>query len=122
MPIIITSKLLTKLLSIIISVYAITLFPFIILSEEVDEYTMNHELIHFEQQKELFVVGFYALYVYDFLKGMIKYKNKDLAYFLIRFEQEAYNYQNDLGYNYGQRKECLERIRGLNDFRSRCFD
>ena len=29
---------------------------------------------------------------------MIKYKNKDLAYFLIRFEQEAYNYQNDLGY------------------------
>ena len=98
MPIIITSKLLTKLFSIVISVYAITLFPFIILSEEVDEYTMNHELIHFEQQKELFVVGFYALYVYDFLKGMIKYKNKDLAYFLIRFEQEAYNYQNDLGY------------------------
>lgn len=98
MPIIITSKLLTKLLSIVISVYAITLFPFIILSEEVDEYTMNHELIHFEQQKELFVVGFYALYVYDFVKGMIKYKNKDLAYFLIRFEQEAYNYQNDLGY------------------------
>ena len=98
MPIIITSKLLAKLLSIVISVYAITLFPFIILSEEVDEYTMNHELIHFEQQKELFVVGFYALYVYDFVKGMIKYKNKDLAYFLIRFEQEAYNYQNDLGY------------------------
>ena len=32
MPIIITSKILTKLFSIIISVYAITLFPFIILS------------------------------------------------------------------------------------------
>ena len=43
MPIIITSKFLTKLLSVVISVYAITLFPFIILSEEVDEYTMNHE-------------------------------------------------------------------------------
>ena len=68
MPIIITSKILTKLLSVVISVYAITLFPFIILSEEVDEYTMNHELIHFEQQKELFVVGFYALYAYDFVK------------------------------------------------------
>ena len=59
MPIIVTSKFLTKMLSIVISVYAITLFPFIILSEEVDEYTMNHELIHFEQQKELFVVGFF---------------------------------------------------------------
>lgn len=86
------------MLSIVISVYAITLFPFIILSEDVDEFTMNHELIHFEQQKELFVVGFYALYVYDFIKGMIKYKNKDMAYYLIRFEQEAYNYESDLGY------------------------
>ena len=98
MPIIITSKFLTKMFSVIISVYAITLFPFIILSEDVDEFTMNHELIHFEQQKELFVVGFYALYVYDFIKGMIKYKNKDMAYYLIRFEQEAYNYESDLGY------------------------
>ena len=98
MPIIITSKFITKMLSVVVSVYAITLFPFIILSEEVDEFTMNHELIHFEQQKELFVVGFYALYVYDFIKGMIKYKNKDMAYYLIRFEQEAYNYESDLGY------------------------
>ena len=78
--------------------YAITLFPFIILSEEVVEFTLNHELIHFEQQKELFVVGFYALYVYDFIRGMIKYRNKDMAYYLIRFEQEAYNYESDLGY------------------------
>ena len=86
MPIVITSKFLTKLMSIVISVYAITLFPFIIISEEVDEYTMNHEMIHFEQQKELLVVGFYILYAYDFIKGMIKYENKDLAYFLIRFD------------------------------------
>ena len=98
MPIIITSKFITKMLSIVISVYAITIFPFIILSEEVDEYTMNHEMIHFEQQKELFVVGFYILYAYDFIKGMIKYKDKHLAYFLIRFEQECYNHQGDLGY------------------------
>ena len=98
MPIVIVSKTLTKIFSIVISVYAITIFPFIILSEEVDDYTMNHELIHFEQQKELFVVGFYALYAYDFIKGMIKYKDKHLAYFLIRFEQECYNHQGDLGY------------------------
>lgn len=98
LPIFIKSKFLAKLFSVVISVYAITLFPFIISADEMDEYTMNHELIHFEQQKELFVVGFYALYVYDFVKGMIKYKNKDLAYFLIRFEQEAYAHQNDLGY------------------------
>ena len=98
MPLIVTSKFLTKLLSIVISVYAITLYPFIILSEEVDEYTMNHEMIHFEQQKELFVVGFYILYAYDFIKGMVKYKDRGTAYFMIRFEQEAYIHQNDLGY------------------------
>jgi len=98
MPFIIISPFLTKMLSIVIGIYAITLFPFVILAEEVDQYTMNHELIHFEQQKELFVVGFYALYAYDFVKGMIKYKDKHLAYFLIRFEQECYEHQNDLGY------------------------
>lgn len=98
LPIFIKSKFLTKMFSIVISVYAITLFPFIIASEELDEYTMNHELVHFEQQKELFVIGFYILYAYDFIKGVIKYKDKDLAYYSIRFEQEAYNYENDLGY------------------------
>ncbi len=109
MPIVITSKFITKMLSIVISVYAITLFPFIILSEEVDEYTMNHELIHFEQQKELFLVGFYVLYAYDFVKCMIKYKNKDTAYFMIRFEQEAYNYQNDLGYISDREKQAWKQ-------------
>ena len=98
MPIVITSKFLTKILSVVLSVYAITLFPFIILSEKVDEYTMNHEMIHFVQQKEMWILGFYILYTYDFIKGMLKYKDKDTAYFMIRFEQEAYNYQNDLGY------------------------
>lgn len=110
MPIIITSKVLTKLFSIVVSVYAITLFPFIILSEEVDEYTMNHEMIHFEQQKELFVVGFYILYAYDFVKAMVKYKSKETAYFMIRFEQEAYTYQNDLGYITDRNKHCWKKF------------
>ena len=110
MPIIITSKFLTKLFSIVVSVYAITLFPFIILSEEVDEYTMNHEMIHFEQQKELYVVGFYFLYVYDYAKGMLKYKNKEFAYHQIRFEQEAYFYQNDLGYITKRNKHCWKEF------------
>jgi|TARA_R100001460_G_C3505036_1_gene170826 hypothetical protein len=109
MPIVITSKFITKMLSIVISVYAVTLFPFIILSEEVDEYTMNHELIHFEQQKELYLIGFYILYAYDFVKGMIKYKNKDTAYFMIRFEQEAYNHQNDLGYISDREKQAWKQ-------------
>jgi hypothetical protein len=104
-PYVVVSKFLTKLFSVVVSVYAITLYPFIILSEPADQHTMNHELIHFEQQKELFVVGFYFLYTYDFVKGMIKYKNKNTAYFMIRFEQEAYMNQGELGYIH-KREKC----------------
>ncbi len=109
MPFVITSKFLTKMFSIFISVYAITLYPFIILSEDVDEFTMNHELIHFEQQKELFVVGFYLLYTYDFIKGIIKYRDTDTAYFMIRFEQEAYDNQNDLGYLHNRNRQSWKK-------------
>ena len=98
MPLVIISPFITKMLSIVISVSAITLYPFIILSGEANEYEMNHELIHYEQQKELYVVGFYFLYVYDYAKGMIKYKNKEFAYYQIRFEREAHAYDKDLGY------------------------
>ena len=97
-PILIKSKFITKMASWVISVYAITLFPFIVSSEDLDELTMNHELIHFEQQKELYLVGFYFLYVYDYLKGVVKYKDKEEAYRKIRFEQEAYSNEDDLGY------------------------
>jgi len=106
MPIVFKSIFLTKLLSVVIGVSTIALYPFIITSVELDEYTMNHELIHFEQQKELFVVGFYFLYAYDFVKAMIKYKDKQMAYFMIRFEQEAYMCQNDLGYIPGRNKHA----------------
>ena len=85
-PILIKSKFITKMASWVISVYAITLFPFIVSSED------------FEQQKELYLVGFYFLYVYDYLKGVVKYKDKEEAYRKIRFEQEAYSNEDDLGY------------------------
>ena len=97
-PIIIKSKFFTKAVSWVVSVYAITLFPFIISSSDMDEFTMNHELIHYEQQKELYLIGFYVLYVYDYIKGVLKYQDKEQAYRNIRFEQEAYLNDNDLGY------------------------
>ena len=97
-PILIKSKLFTKAISWVVSVYAITLFPFIISSSEMDEFTMNHELIHYEQQKELYLIGFYVLYVYDYIKGVLKYQDKEQAYRNIRFEQEAYSNDSNLGY------------------------
>ena len=97
-PIIIIAPKFTKAISWVVDVAAITLFPFIISRDEMSEDVLQHETIHIAQQKELFVIFFYLLYGWDYLKGMIKYKNKEQAYFKIRFEQEAYEYMFEDGY------------------------
>tara|TARA_R110000823_G_scaffold99905_2_gene215387 strand:+ start:412 stop:756 length:345 start_codon:yes stop_codon:yes gene_type:complete len=97
-PIVIVSPRFTKFFSWVIDISAITLYPFIICREEMSEDVLQHETIHILQQRELFVVFFYMLYVWDYLKGMIKYKNKAKAYFQIRFEQEAYAHMFEKNY------------------------
>ena len=89
-PIVIIAPRFLKTISLVIDVVAITLFPFIIAREEMSEDVLNHESIHIAQQKELLVVFFYLLYGWDYLKGLIKFRDKELAYYRIRFEQEAY--------------------------------
>ena len=52
-------------------------------------YTINHEAIHFEQQKEWLFIGFFILYLVEFIfKG----------YMNISFEKEAYTHSVDLNY------------------------
>ena len=50
---------------------AITLLKWIIVREDAKEYftaeDYNHECIHYEQEKELWFVGFYLLYILEFL-------------------------------------------------------
>ena len=89
-PYIIISPWFTKAISWVIDVGAITLFPFIIARKEMSEATLRHETIHIYQQKELFLLFFYILYVWDWIIGLAKYRDKRKAYFQIRFEQEAY--------------------------------
>ena len=90
-PITIVAPRFTRAISWVIDVAAITLFPFIISRDEMSPDVLQHETIHILQQKELFVVFFYLLYVWDWLKGLIKYRDRQKAYFQIRFEQEAYD-------------------------------
>lgn len=97
-PIVIISPWFTKLMSVVIDVYAITIFPFIVSKEKMDETTLNHETIHIHQQKELLVIPFYLLYGLYYLIGIIKYKNKQQAYYMIPFEQEAYDNDHNLDY------------------------
>jgi len=91
-PIIIIAPKFLRAISWVIDIVAITLYPFIISREEMSEDLLRHESIHIAQQKELFVVFFYLLYGWDYLKGFIKFRDKELAYRRIRFEQEAYSH------------------------------
>ena len=87
-----------QLLSWVISIRAITIYPFIIFRDEPDERTVNHERIHIAQQRELFVLPFYVLYVGQWLINKFKYKDTGPeAYYNISFEQEAYlNSSNEI--------------------------
>ena len=59
---------------------------------------MNHERIHLRQQIELLVLPFFVLYGLDYLVKLIRYRDKNLAYRNVVFEQEAYENENDLEY------------------------
>ena len=88
-----------QMLSWVISIRAITLYPFIIFRDEPDEHTINHERIHIQQQKELFVLPFYVLYVWYWLVNRVKYHDLGPdAYYNLPFEREAY--QNDDNFSY----------------------
>jgi len=91
-PIIIVAPKFLRTISWVVDICAITLYPFIITREEMSDDLLRHESIHIAQQKELFVVLFYLLYGWDYLKGFIKFRDKELAYRRIRFEQEAYSH------------------------------
>lgn len=97
-PIVIENSSIPKLLSVFINIGAITLWPFVIARNKLNPTLLNHESIHIRQQQELLVVGFYFLYVYYWLKGMLAYKDSYIAYHSIPFEQEAYEWEHDMDY------------------------
>ncbi len=99
-PIIIKSNFVPTLFSLFMSVIAVTLWPFIFVKKEYvnDVVLINHETIHFYQYRELWIVGMYIIYMYDWFHGLIKYRDPTKAYFRIRFEQEAHRWQENLLY------------------------
>ena len=114
-PRVIISPRFCQLISIFITVYAITLYPFIIARDRLSITTYNHEKIHLVQQRELWVVGFYILYVWYWLKGKWSgIKSRD-AYTAIPFEVEAYSHEAELNYIQKRRqpqawKHCINYL------------
>ena len=89
----------------------IALWPFAFIVPELkdDKEIYNHEQIHLAQQRELWVIPFYVLYVFFWVQNLLK-KNIDTwsprwkqAYFSIPFEWEAYENEAD-PYYLGDRK------------------
>lgn len=59
---------------------------------------INHEGIHTAQMKELLYIGFYLLYVLEWLCKLLVYWNGKKAYHAISFEREAYWWQHRKNY------------------------
>ena len=98
-PIIIRNSKLPEHLSILMPIAAITLWPFIFVRKNAESKELiQHECIHIAQFNECLVLGFYAIYLWDWLRGLIKYRSHRTAYRRIRFEQEAYQAQADPTY------------------------
>ena len=79
----------------------VLVFPFILLADRryrEDTVLLNHERIHYRQAVELLVVGFYLLYLVEFLVRYLQHRNRQQAYYRISLEREAYQHERDLGY------------------------
>lgn len=68
----------------------------------VSQKTLNHEGTHTEQMKELLWVGFYILYVFEWIIRL--FTDSERAYRRISFEQEAYYNQSNGNYNHTREK------------------
>lgn len=97
------------------SYVAMTIGPFIFTKRKnLNEVTVNHESIHWAQEKETLIIGFYLLYVLMFLCKFVRclfdsingkiygytWRNSiwKRAYRSILFEREAYDNEKDEEY------------------------
>ena len=78
---------------------AMTLAPFCILyrepAEGVDPTTRRHEAEHLAQARRVGLGRFYATYLWDWVRGLVRTRSLDAAYRQIRWEVEAYAAQED---------------------------
>jgi hypothetical protein len=80
---------------------SIALWPFIFVREKqyrMDQVLINHEKIHLRQQLEMLIVFFYLWYGIEYLVYRFKGMSARTAYRKIRFEKEAYQFEDDPDY------------------------
>jgi hypothetical protein len=81
---------------------AAAFYPFLITTSKIHPkmkpYFINHELIHFAQQKEMFIVGGWIFHLFEYFYLLIKGKKGMEAYLSRSTEQEAYDNMFNLDY------------------------
>ncbi len=81
---------------------AVTVLCWMVIRKEYKELVTwiveNHENIHYAQERELWYVGFYLMYVLFYLRGLWYFRNHRDAYHSIPFEQEAYKNEGNSAY------------------------
>ena len=96
-----------------IEIGAITLFPFVFSRQTMGETIRNHETIHFQQQLETGIVGFYIIYVLNYLWLRFKGLDGPEAYMNLLAEKEAYAHEWDA--DYLLKRKRYQWLKGAND-------
>jgi hypothetical protein len=75
--------------------------------DRVGDVDINHESIHTAQMKELLYIGFYVAYLVEWLVRWIVERDRNVAYYSVSFEREAYANEKDPEY-LGKRKHFAQ--------------
>jgi len=81
-----------------ITIGAITIGPLVFSRDKISDRTKNHETIHWQQYIETGIIGFIILYYLFYFLNWLRYRDGEIAYYMIPFEKEAYD--NDENFNY----------------------
>jgi len=80
-----------------INIGAITIGP-LVFSRGVMSERKNHEAIHWQQYIDCGIIGFIILYYLFYAVNLLRYKDGQTAYYMIPFEKEAYDNDENLNY------------------------
>lgn len=75
---------------------AILNLMFVRKNANISQLDINHEEIHWKQEKELLIIGFYILYILFFIIRLLCTLDWHEAYRSICFEREAYAYEDKI--------------------------
>ena len=98
--VVVKNKLILKIIGKVFNMEttAVTLWPFILCTNPMEDTVLNHELIHIKQYEELGIIGFYIIFPINFLINLIRYRDRFVAYQNVKFEREAFKYMDNLDY------------------------